>query len=78
MGGRYCDARYWVRAMVFVFCAFGTVYPSPTVSPFTSIHFRTMPWPLQIPLSLIPPEYVEISPVARNDLDMTLYVLFGF
>ena len=53
--------------------------PSPTVSSFTvlsSIHFRTIPRPLQIPLSLIPPERVQISPIAGGDLDMTLWVFY--
>jgi len=39
----------------------------PTVSSFTvlpSIHFQTVPWPLQIPLSLILPERMQISSVA--------------
>ena len=55
--------------------------PRTNVSPFTvlpSIHFRTIPRPLQIPLSLIPPERVQISPIAGSDLDMTLCVLFRF
>jgi len=55
--------------------------PRPTVSSFTvlpSIHFRTIPRPLQVPLSLIPPERVQISPIAGGDLDMTLCVLFRF
>ena len=53
--------------------------PHRTGSSFTvlpSIHFRTIPRPLQIPLSLIPPERVQISPIAGGDLDMTLCVLF--
>ena len=55
--------------------------PRPTVSSFTvlpSIHFRTIPRPLQVPLLLIPPERVQISPIAGGDLDMTLCVLFRF
>jgi len=55
--------------------------PHPTVSSFTvlpSIHFRRIPWPLPVPLSLIPPERVQISSNAGGDLDMTLYVLFRF
>lgn len=53
----------------------------PTVSSFTilpSIHFQTIPWPLQVPLSIIPPERVQVSPIAGGDLDMTLYVLIRF
>ena len=55
--------------------------PRHTVPPFTvlpSLHFRTVPRPLQVPLSLIPPERVQVSPIARGDLDMTLYVLIRF
>jgi len=55
--------------------------PYAAVSSFTvlpSIHFRRIPRPLPVPLSLIPPERVQISPNAGGDLDMTLYVLFGF
>ena len=55
--------------------------PRPTASSFTvlpSIHFRVIPPPLQVPLSLIPPERVQISPIAGGDLDMPLCVLFGF
>ena len=51
--------------------------PRSTVSSFTvlpSIHFRTIPRPLRVPLSLIPPERVQVSSVAEGDLDMTLYV----
>ena len=53
--------------------------PCPLVSYFTvlpSIHFRAIPRLLQVPLSLIPPERVQVSSIAGNDLDMTLYVLF--
>lgn len=52
--------------------------PSSTVSSFKllpSIHFQTIPRPLHIPLSLIPPERVQVSWVTGSDLDMTLYVL---
>jgi len=35
-----CDARYWVRAMVFIFCAFGTVYDRRV---YTSTHFASGP-----------------------------------
>jgi len=55
--------------------------PHPTVPPFTvlpSVYFRVIPWPLQVPLSLIPPERVQVSPIAGSDLDMTLYVLVRF
>ena len=50
--------------------------PRPTVSYITvlpSIHFQTIPRPLQlrVPLSLIPPEHVQISAIAGGDLDMT-------
>ena len=45
----------------------------PTVLP--SIQFRTIPRPLQVPLSLVPPERVQVSPIAGGDLDMTLCVL---
>jgi hypothetical protein len=51
--------------------------PRSTGSSFTilpSIHFRAIPRPLQIPLSFIPPERVQVSWVSGNDLDMTLYV----
>ena len=49
--------------------------PPPTVSSFTvlpSIHFRTIPRPSRVPLSLVPPEHVRISSTARSDLDMIL------
>ena len=55
--------------------------PPLTGSSFTilpSIHFRTIPWPLRIPLSFIPPEHAQVSSVARSDLDMTLCVCFRF
>ena len=55
--------------------------PHPTVSSFTvlpSIHFRRIPRPLLVPLSLIPPEHAQLSSNAGGDLDMTLYVLFRF
>ena len=50
----------------------------PLVSSFTvlpSIDFRAIPRLLQIPLSLIPPERVQISPITGGDLCMSLYVL---
>jgi len=53
----------------------------PTVSSFTvlpSIHFQTIPPPFPVPLSLVPPERIQISSNAGGDLDMTLYVIFGF
>jgi len=53
--------------------------PRTTVSSFTilpSIHFRRIPRPFPVPLSLIPPERVQISSNAGGDLDMTWYVLF--
>ena len=56
--------------------------PHHTASSFTVlpyIHSRTIPRPLPVPLSLIPPERVQISPVAGADLDMTLCVfIFRF
>jgi len=52
--------------------------PRPTNTVLPSVHFRRIiPWPLQVPLSLVPPERVQVSPIAGGDLDMTLYVLFG-
>ena len=53
--------------------------PRLPVSSFTvlpSIHSRAVPQILQVPLSLISPERVQVSPVAGGDLDMTLYVPF--
>ena len=53
----------------------------PTGSSFTvlpSLHFRAIPRPRQVPLSLILPECVQISPITGGDLNMTLYVLFWF
>jgi len=55
-------------------------FPHPTVSSFTvlpSINFQRIPWPLPVPLSLVPPERVQISS-AGSDLDMILYVVFRF
>ena len=55
--------------------------PPHTVSSFTvlpSVLFRTIPRPLPVPLSLVPPEHIQISPVAGGDLDMTLYVVVVF
>ena len=55
--------------------------PRSTAAYFTvlpSIHFQIIPRPLRVPLSLIPPERVQISPIAECDLDMTLYVLPRF
>ena len=54
--------------------------PRSTVSSFTvlpSIHPRIVPWPLQVPLSLIPPERAQVFPIVGGYLDMTLYALFG-
>ena len=51
--------------------------PPLTGSSFTilpSVHFRTIPRPLRVPLSFLPPEHVQVSSIARNDLDMTLCV----
>ena len=42
-----------------------------------SIHFQTIPRPLRVPLSFVPPEYVQVSFIAENDLAMSLCVLFG-
>jgi hypothetical protein len=39
-----------------------------------SIHFRAIPRPLRMPLSLIPPERVQVSRATGSDLDMALYV----
>ena len=53
--------------------------PCPAVSSFTvlpSVHFQTIPRPLQIPLSVICPEYMQVSSVAGDDQGMILYVLF--
>jgi len=53
--------------------------PPPAVPSFAilpSILFQTIPRPLRIPLSLIPPEYMQISDVAGDDLGMTLCVFF--
>ena len=53
--------------------------PCPTVFPLIvlpSTHFQTVPRPLRPPLSLIPPEHLQVSGVAPSDLDMKLYVLF--
>ena len=41
-----------------------------------STHFQTIPRPLRVPLSLIPPEHMQVSSIAENDLDMTLCVFF--
>jgi len=49
--------------------------PRSAVSSFTvlpSIHFRTIPRALRVPLLLVPPEHVRISSTARSDLDMIL------
>lgn len=51
-----------------------------TTSAFTilpSVYFRTIPRPLRVPLSLIPPEHMQVSGICENDLDMSLYVFFG-
>lgn len=48
-----------------------------TESSFTtlpSIHFRAIPRPLGIPLSLIPPERVQVSRFPGSDQDMSLCV----
>lgn len=52
--------------------------PLSTASSFAvlpSIHFRPIPLSLRVPLSLIPPERVQISPIAGGDLEMTLCVI---
>ncbi|KAF9779633.1 hypothetical protein BJ322DRAFT_370638 [Thelephora terrestris] len=46
-----------------------------TPSPFTvlpSIHFQTIPRPFRTPLSVIPPECMQLSGVAENDLDLSI------
>ena len=51
--------------------------PPPAGFSFTilpSVHFRTIPRPLRVPLPFPPPEYIQVSSIARNDLDMTLCV----
>ena len=53
--------------------------PHSSVSSFTvlpSINFRTVLRPPRVPLSLTPPERLQISSIAGGDLDMTLYVHF--
>ena len=40
-----------------------------------SLHFQTIPRPLRVPLSFVPPEYVQVSSIAENDLDMAMCVL---
>jgi len=55
--------------------------PYPAVSSFAglpSIHFWTVPRSPRVPLSLTPPERVQISSIAGGYLEMTLYVRFGF
>ena len=58
-----------------------TESPPPSIVPYLttlpSIQFQTIPRPLPLPLSLIPPERLQVSWVAGNDLDMTLYVIFS-
>lgn len=46
-----------------------TVLPSFTVLP--SIHFQTIPRPLPVPLSLVPPERVQVSCAVGSELGMT-------
>ena len=53
-------------------CILGSTESSLTI--FPSIHFRTIPRPLWVPSSSIPPEYVQVSCTAGGDLDMTLCV----
>ena len=52
--------------------------PPLTGSSFTilpSVRFRTIPRPLRVPLSFLPPEHIQmVSSIARNDLDMSLCV----
>ena len=48
-------------------------HPHPTIFSFTvlpSIHFQTVPRPLHVPLSDIPPEYTQVSSIAGDDLGM--------
>ena len=57
----------------------GTVERVPRLpgSSFTilpSIHFQTIPRPLRIPLSFVPPEHMQVSSVTESELDMTLCV----
>jgi hypothetical protein len=49
-----------------------SIEPSFKILP--SIHFRAIPRPLRMPLSLIPPERVQVSRATGSDLDMALYV----
>lgn len=52
--------------------------PRPAIPSFAilpSVHFQTILRPLSLPLSVIPPERVQISLVAGNDLDMSMYVV---
>ena len=58
-------------------CGITERVPRLTGSSFTilpSIHFHTIPRPLRIPLSLVPPEYTQVSSVTESELDMTLCV----
>ena len=53
--------------------------PRLIASSFTilpSIHFRTIPRPLRIPLSPIPLKHIQVSSVSENDLDTILCVFF--
>ena len=52
--------------------------PVPSFTVLPSVHFGRIPRPLPVPLSLIPPERVQVSSNPGGDLDMTLYVLFWF
>lgn len=46
-----------------------------TIPPST--HLQTRPRPLRVPLSLIPPEYAQVSSIAESELAMTWYVFFS-
>ena len=46
----------------------------PAFAIIPSTLFQTIPRPLQMPLSLIHPEHMQVSWVSASDLDMALYV----
>ena len=62
-----------VRALGVTECPPHSTASSLSILP--SIHSQTIPRPLQIPLSFIPPERMQVSWIAGSDMDMRLYVL---
>ena len=64
------DTSATEKPLTVVACPLRPVASSFEILP--SIHLQTIPQPLRIPFSFIPPERVQVSGNGGSDLDMTL------